>query len=315
MAGATAAGATDAGAAVGSPASGPVTAPGGPVAAARSRTIPAMDQRTFDTRELLITTVLLVGLSRLVEPPLIWLVAVLVLVVVAVAALQLLALVDPAGETAGVPIESLLVPAAAAVAVAGAIRLIPVGLWLLPALAAGGLLLGRTLRTEAEILGSPTGDASWARRSVMGGILVVAFVGFLGVAATVPGGLPDPTGALFASSGIRLRNLALLAGADGVIAALLAYRAAALRGTNLREVAWSALTAGVAVAIAAAGLRAMALPRLLGPALLVIVFYLWDSIHATVRSDQRDVRRIWEAILLSVAALVVIAWSFNAPAS
>lgn len=280
---------------------------------AGSRTIPAMNARDLDTRELLLTTALLVGASRLAEPPLLWLVAILVLVATGIVTLQLLAPVDPAGETVGVPVEALLVPSTVAIAAVGAIRLVPVGLWLVPAIAAMAWLLDRTLRTEAQILASPRHEDAAVGRSVMGGILVVAFLGFLGVAATVPGGLPDPTGALFASSGIRLRNLAILAGADALVAVLLGYRAAALRGTRFREVAWSAISAGVAVAIAAAALRAMALPRFLGPALLVIVFYLWDAIHAAVRTDRRDVRRAWEAVLLAIAGIVVIIWSFNAP--
>jgi hypothetical protein len=130
------------------------------------------------------------------------------------------------------------------------------------------------------------------------------------VAAAVPGGLPDP-GAPLSPSALSLEGLAVLATADGLLAAMLGYRAAALRGTNLREVLWAAITCGVAVAIGAAALRAMALPRLLGPALLVIVFYLWDATHAAVRSDRRDARRVWEAILLALAAIVAIVWSLN----
>jgi len=278
-----------------------------------SRTIAKMDVRTLDSRELIISTVLLVGLSRLVEPPLLWGVAILVLLTTAVTTLQLLASVDPAGESAGIPIESLLVPAVASTAVIGAIRLVPVGLWLLPWLAVAGLLLERTLKTEAAILASAQGPGEGTRTQVMGGILFVAFVGFLGVAAIVPGGLPDPTGGLFARSGIQLRNLVLLAGADALIAGLLGYRAAALRGAKLREVLWSAITCAAVVAIAAAGLRAMAIPRLLGPALLLIVFYLWDTVHGAVRADKRDLRRIWEALLLAVAAVVVIVWSLGVP--
>lgn len=276
-----------------------------------SRTIPAMNARDLDTRELLLTTALLVGASRLAEPPLLWPLAVLVLIATGIVTLQVLAPVDPAAETAGVPVESLILPATVAVAAVGAVRLVPVGLLLLPALGAMAWLLDRTLRTEAAILASPRLEEATVSRSVMGWLLVVAFLGFLGAAATVPGGLPDPTGALFAPTGIRLRNLAVLAGADALVAALLGYRAAALRGTRLREVAWSAVTCGLAVAIAAAALRAMALPRFLGPALLVIVFYLWDAIHAAVRTDRRDVRRTWEAILLAITAVVVIVWSFN----
>jgi hypothetical protein len=267
--------------------------------------------RTHDARGLVISISLLIGLSRLVEPPALWLVAAMLLVTTAVGALQLLARVDPAGQTSGVPIESLLVPAAAAVAAAGALRLVPVGMWLIPWLAVAGFLLDRTLATEAGLLAGSRGPGPEARMSVMGGALVVAFVGFLGTAAAVPGGLPEPGTPIGAPSSLSLEGLAVLATADGLLAALLGYRAAALRGTNLRDVLWAAVTCGIVVAIGAAALRAMALPRLLGPALLVVVFYLWDATHAAVRADRRDARRIWEALLLAVAAVVAIAWSLN----
>jgi hypothetical protein len=270
-----------------------------------------MDERAFDPRELIISVTLLIGLSRLVEAPALWLVAVLILVTTAVGVLQLLADVDPAGHTSGVPVESLLIPAAAAVAIVGAVRLVPVGIWVLPWLAVAAFLLDRTITTEAGLLAAARGARTDARMSVMGGALVVAFVGFLGVAAAVPGGLPDPGGPIGSPSALPLDRLAILATADGLLAALLGYRAAALRGTNLRAVLWAALTCGVVVAIGAAGLRAMALPRLLGPALLVVVFYLWDATHAAVRADRRDARWIWEAILLAVAGVVAVAWSLR----
>jgi hypothetical protein len=270
-----------------------------------------VDDPSADPRALILPLTLLIGLTRLVEPPGLWLIAALVLVTTAVGCLQLLARVDPAGETSGVPIEALLIPAAAAVAAVGALRLVPVGIWLLPWLVVAGFLLERTLATEAGLLAAQRRPGPEARMSVMGGALVVAFVGFLGIAAAVPGGLPDPGAPLSSPSTMSLEGLAVLATADGLLAALLGYRAAALRGTRLREVLWAAITCGLAVAIGAAALRAMALPRLLGPAILVVVFYLWDSTHAAVRSDQRDARRVWEAVLLAVAAIVAIAWSLN----
>jgi hypothetical protein len=191
-------------------------------------------------------------------------------------------------------------------------QLVPLGIWLVPALAGAGLLIGRTLRTEAAVLAGTLPAGPESRQAVMGGILLVAFVAFVGAAASVPGGLPDVPGGLLPSEGIRLRNLVILVGSDGLVAGLLAYRAAAIRGNVLRAVFWSAVSCAAAVAIAALGLRAMAIPRLLGPALLVIVFYLWDSIHGAVRADERDARRIWEGLLLAVAAVVVITWSQNA---
>jgi hypothetical protein len=268
-------------------------------------------ERLYDARALVISIGLLIGLSRLVDPPALWLVAAMLLVTTAVGVLQLLARVDPAGETSGVPIESLLVPAAAAVAAAGAIRLVPVGVWLVPWVVVAAFVLDRTIATEARLLAANRGPGPDARMSVMGGALVVAFVGFLGTAAAVPGGLPEPGTPIGAPSVLSLDSLTVLAAADGVLAALLGYRAAALRGTNLRDVVWAAVTCGVVVAIGAAALRAMALPRLLGPALLVVVFYLWDATHAAVRADRRDARRVWEAILLAIAAVVAIAWSLS----
>ena len=60
-------------------------------------------------------------------------------------------------------------------------------------------------------------------------------------------------------------SLLILAAGDAVIAFLLGYRAAALRMTSLRDGVWSALTYAAVVAIGAAAIRAMAIPRLLGP--------------------------------------------------
>jgi hypothetical protein len=270
-----------------------------------------VDPRESDARGLILSVTLLIGLSRLVDPPALWLVAALLFVTTAVGCLQLLAAIDPAGETSGVPVESLLVPAAATLAAVCAIRLVPVGVWLLAPLAFAAFLIDRTLAAETRLLATPRRPGPEARRSVMGGALVVAFVGFLGVAAVVPGGLPDPGDPIGSPGTLPLDSLVILAGADGILAALLGYRAAALRGTKLRDVLWASLTAGAVIAIGAAALRAMALPRFLGPALLVVVFYLWDATHAAVRADQRDARRIWDAILLAAAAVVAVTWSLS----
>ena len=44
---------------------------------------------------------------------------------------------------------------------------------------------------------------------------------------------------------------------------------------------WAALTYAAAIAIGAAALRAMEIPRLVGPALLTLAFYLWDAFIGT----------------------------------
>ena len=80
----------------------------------------------------------------------------------------------------------------AAVACVGAIRLVPFGLGLAPALLVTGLIVDRCLALEARILASPSGLDAEERTAVLVTTLIVAFLGFVGVAATVPGGLAQP---------------------------------------------------------------------------------------------------------------------------
>jgi hypothetical protein len=58
----------------------------------------------------------------------------------------------------------------------------------------------------------------------------------------------------------------------------------------------------------------MGLPRLLGPALLTLVLYLWSAYRGVPRTARRDARWIWEVILLAALGLVVVAWNLLAPA-
>ena len=94
-----------------------------------------------------------------------------------------------------------------------------------------------------------------------------------------------------------------------MVAFLLAYRVAALRTTSVRDVLWFAVTSAIVVAIAAVALRAMEIPRVLGPALLVLVFFLWDAVHGASTSRRRDRRRLWETALLAILGVLVVAWS------
>jgi hypothetical protein len=257
-------------------------------------------------RDLTLVAVVAVGLSRLIDGPGIWAVAVLLLGAVLLGALQVLAEDDPAAETAGVPIESVILPAVAAIACLGAIRLVPFGLGLVPALLGTGLVVHRGLVLEGRILASRAGPSAEDRTAILVTTLLVGFLAFAGVAALVPGGLAD-AGA--GEAGLDGSNLALLAGADAVVAFLLGYRAAALRVTTLRDALWSAATYAAAIAIGAAALRAMEIPRLIGPALLTLAFYLWDAVHGAPPTRRREVRWIWQTILLALLGLVVIVWN------
>lgn len=270
------------------------------------RSVAALQDQSAQ-RDLAVVAVALVGLSRLVEPPLVWLVAVLLLGAMLLGALQVLAdEASPAEAAAGVAIEALILPAVAAVACLGAIRLVPFGLWLAPGLAVTWLLVHRTLALEARIHHAPAGLSADDRTAVLVTVLLVAFVGFTGVAAMVPGGLAQPTGG---AGPLPETNLLVLAAGDGIIAGLLGYRAVALRVGNLVDALWSAATYLTAIAIGAAALRAMEIPRLMGPALLTLAFYLWDALTGTHPARRRELRWIWQTGLLAALGVVVIAWN------
>jgi hypothetical protein len=273
-----------------------------------SRTIATMDADRAGRRDLALAAVIVVGLSRLIEPPGVWFVAIFLLGAIVLGTLQVLG--DEAAHTdshpLGIPIESLILPAVAAVARVGAIRLVPFGLALAPALLVTGLIVDRCLALEARILASPSGLDDDGRTAVLVTILIVGFLAFVGVAATVPGGLAQPGASGAAGLPLPRRELLVLAAGDAAVAFLLGYRAAALRTSSLRDALWSAATYAIAIAIAAAALRFVQVPRLMGPALLTLTFYLWDAFHAASPSRRRDVRWLWQTLLLAVLGLVVI---------
>ena len=258
-------------------------------------------------RDLAIVAVTLVGMSRLVDPPLVWVVAGLLLGAMLVGALQVLGdEASPAEAATGVAVEALIVPAVAAVGCLGAIRLVPFGLWLVPALGVTWLLVRRTLALEARIQHSPSGLHADDRTAVLVTILIVGFVAFTGVAAMVPGGLVQPTPS---DAALPEANLLVLAAGDGLVAGLLGYRAAALRVGSLLDALWAAATYLAAIGIGAAALRAMEIPRLIGPALLTLAFYLWDAVTGTQPARRREVRWIWQTGLLAALGIVVTAWN------
>ena len=258
-------------------------------------------------RDLALLVVVIVGLARLLDGPLAWVVAVLLLVATLLGSLQILGQLDAPGTEHGVPVESLILPAVAAIGCLGAIGLVPVGALMVPALAGTAFLVDRTLVLEERILAADRSLTPEDRSSVLVATLIVGFVAFVGSGALVPGGLAGGIGE--GVPPLAGSDVILLAGADAVIAGLLGYRAAALRMTMLRDVLWSALTYAIAIAIGAAALRAMAIPRLIGPALLTLAFYLWDAFHGASPSLRRDPRWIWQTVLLIVLGVLVAGWN------
>ena len=274
-----------------------------------ARTIPAVRGES-GARDLAIAVGVVVALTRFAPDAFVWPIAVVLLVGVFLGALQVVAEADPAGRSAGVPVESLILPAGAALASLGAIRLVPVGVALVPAFVLAGGLVGLALITELRLARSTGPPSSTDRTAVLVQVLIVGFCGFAGVAALVPGGLPAP-GEPAAPPGANAPAVIAQAAGDGLIAFLLAYRTAALRTSNLRDVAWFGLTGAAVVTIAAVSLRSIEIPRILGPALLVLIFFLWDAIHSGGPVRRRDPWRIWETAFLAVLAIAVIGWSIG----
>ena len=267
------------------------------------RTIAAMEDRSA-RRDLALVAVTVVGLSRLIDPPLLWLVAGALLGAMLLGTLQVLAdEASPGVAHFGVPIESLVVPSVAAVACLGAIRLVPFGLWLIPALLVTWLLVGRTLALEARLNRAPTALTDDDRTALLVTVLLVAFLGFTGVAAMVHDGLVQTSGPLPEA------DLLVLAAGDAIVAAFLGYRIAALRVTSVRDAMWQAITYAAAIAIGAAAIRAMEIPRLVGPALLTLAFYLWDAFISTAPARRRDRRWIGRIGLLVALGVIVASWN------
>ena len=257
-------------------------------------------------RELVLVAVLLVAFAQLVERVDTFLVAALLPVVVLVAG----SAVVRADERPGRPFEALLIPATLTGGTAAAMHLVPPGLLLLPALAAFAWGLDRVLAMELRLLVQSSGTTDADRSRILAAAVITAFIAFTGIAALVPGGLPEP-GTTAADAGLTEGWLLVLALGDALVAMLLGYRVAAARYGSARDAARSAVTYAVVIAVAAGALRAMDVPRLVGPAALTLVFYLWDALHATAPARRREPRFLWETILLAVLAVVVVGWNLR----
>ena len=216
-------------------------------------------------RDLSLVAVTIVGLSRLLEPPLVWVVAGLLLGAMLLGTLQVLSDDAGPGEAwAGVAIEALIVTVGGRRRLsrrhkARAVRVVARS-------GAGRHLPGRRSDAGARIrIHRSIGALSVEdRTAILLTTLLVAFLAFTGVAAMVPGGLiQGATGETLATPYI----IALVAG-DAVVATMLGYRVAALRVISARHALWLALTYGAAIAISAAAVRAAEIQRLVGPALL-----------------------------------------------
>ena len=275
------------------------------------RTIAAMhapDQMSPTARrELVLVATLLVALASLVAPADAFLPAVLLPIVMLLAGIG----VFGGDQAPSRPFDSLVLPAILTGGAAAAVHLIPPGLWLLVALALFALVLDRIVALEMGLVAQPNAISDGDRARVLGAAVATAFVAFTGVAALVPGGMPDPGGTTAGTAGLSGTWLVVLALDDALIALLLGFRISALRYGSVREASRSALTYALVIAVAAGLIRAIDLPRLVGPAVLTLVFYLWDAQHGSAPARRQERRFVWEMLLLGALAIVVVAWNLH----
>jgi hypothetical protein len=250
-----------------------------------------MDPRRLARRELTLLAVAVLALTRVTDGPALVVVTALYLAMLVMGALAVFA----EGEPSGVPIESLMPVAAAGIATAAVVRVVPIGALLLPALAAAGMLIHAAVGVEARIVAQSRPPDDRDRRSVLWVSLVTCFVAFIGLPTAVGEVSLPPATATWA-----------LPIAEGAVAALLGYRLAAMRRPDLRAASFSALSYGLIIGIAGVALRVLTLPRLLEPAMLVLVFYLWDAIHSTEPARRRGARWLTELAILAVLGIAVV---------
>lgn len=235
-----------------------------------------------------------------------WFVAVVIGGAVAVGAFQVYGEKEPRG----VPLESLVTPVLVAVAVYAAI---PAAAWLglHPALAlAGALAAGAVLlRTavDAELPFVRLGDLPLERdrRIVEGLLLGAAFLLFIGAAATLPGGWPLPE--LDVPGEVLAETAVTLALADASIALLVGFRLTAMGGPA-PAIGWASGTYAVVVGAASILFRWLAVPGLMGPALLAVVLYLRTIVRARASAPDRSTRWPYEALMLVLAVVAVVAY-------
>ena len=133
----------------------------------------------------------------------------------------------------------------------------------------------------------------------------LAFLAFVAVGGLVPGGLALDREAL---STTRLAEFVVL---NAAIAGVLGYRLAALTSPHRADRIIRLVGIGqyaVPVAVAAAALRSLALPRLYVPALLTLVVYVVTVVRESPEPATRDERLLDELALLGIAGLAIVVW-------
>ncbi|HEY3522833.1 MAG TPA: hypothetical protein VGK63_03940 [Candidatus Limnocylindrales bacterium] len=266
---------------------------------ARDLSLPSVSVGTAD-RQLALLVVAATAAARLTGPPGAWLVAGLIAASAFVGALGIVAVAPGSRVQSRVGPAAGVVPAAIAAAGGLAIHAVAPGMELLLALAVIGLLVAWSVGLERRLVLGARAPSDEDVAMVLALSVAAAFVAFVGVGTLVEGGL-----ARSGDSPIPVDRLVILAIADGLVAAALGVRLARLRAATARNATLAGLSSGAFVALSAGALRALAIPFLLGPALLALVFFLWDAVTGSTVARRRSPRWAWELGLLAILGVAV----------
>jgi hypothetical protein len=277
-------------------------------------------------RQLAVLLAAAAATATIVGPPVTWVVSALVALAALLGASAAVAgSVGVVGSTPGGPIDrtsvrahrvdrlgrsirasgGLLVPGLLPAVLAGggslALHALPVRLELLLGIATLGVVLSWSVGLERRLSAARTAPSDEDVALVLALSLGAAFLAFVGVGTVVPGGL---SGAV--SRSIESTNLGLLVGGEALAAGVLGLRMARLRAAGRRNAVLGGASSAAIVAVAAGALRALAIPFLLGPALLTLVFFLWDAVTGSTVARRRSPRWAWEIVLLAILGLCVV---------
>jgi hypothetical protein len=135
--------------------------------------------------------------------------------------------------------------------------------------------------------------------------LGLAFVAFAAIGGLVPGSLAG------AGEPLSMPTLAATVALDVLVGGLAGYRIASIASTSrfdrivrLLAIGQYALPVGVAGAL----LRALALPRLFGPALLTLVVYVVTVVRESPEPVLYNRRLLQEAAVLGLAGALAVVW-------
>ena len=248
------------------------------------------------------------ALGAWLDGPALWAVAALLAIGVAGMTVASLEGIDERG----VPIESALLPAAAAAGGLGAFHLVGLSPTALVAAGAGGALVALSLLAERAALraGLATDPVDGVTQSGTWRVLATAVpVTFFGVVGAIGlagrafvAGLPAAGAPNVAGAG----ELLVVVVGVGLVAAAAGYRIGSTDTPELHEVLWMAAGYGLLAVAALLLLRAVGVPLLSWPGVLTAVVYLWGAYHRVLDPVDTGARRLLDALVV-IGAIVIAA--------